>query len=208
MNQHFLTKLMAYYPEAEKSPQLLVIVSHDTVGRATLFQQYGHVFMQRFSCPCRTGLRGLGKEKEGDGKTPLGLFPIGRAFGVLPDPGTRLSYTQLTPSHYWVDDPKSRYYNRFVCMDETILPDWQSAEHLFSQRAAYAYALSLAYNAACVPNKGSAIFLHCGVGRATKGCISLPQSAMRHMLVLMHPQAKVLIAGPDVFSQGAPISFV
>ena len=93
-------------------------------------------------------------------------------------------------------------------MDETILPDWQSAEHLFSQRAAYAYALSLAYNAACVPNKGSAIFLHCGVGRATKGCSSLPQSAMRHMLELMHPQAKVLIAGPDVFSQGAPISFV
>lgn len=200
--------MIAQYPEAQKCPQLLVVLSHDTAGRATLFQRYGHTFMQRFSCPCRTGLHGLGKEKEGDGKTPAGLFPIGPAFGVLPDPGTRLSYTQLTPTHYWVDDPKSRYYNRFVCMDETILPDWQSAEHLFSQRAAYAYALPLAYNADCVPAKGSAIFLHCGIGRATKGCIALPQSAMRHLLVLMQPQAKVLIADPDIFSGKAVVSFL
>ncbi len=208
MNQHLLTKLIAYYPEAQKAPQLLVILSRDTIGRATLFQQYRHIPMQRFSCPCRTGLHGLGKEKEGDGKTPAGLFSVGNAFGVLPDPGTRLSYTHLTPSHYWVDDPKSRYYNRFVCMDQTIWPDWQSAEHLFSHRAAYAYALPLDYNAACVPGKGSAIFLHCGAGRATKGCVALPHSAMRHLLVLLKPQAKVLIADPQAFSSRRPVSFL
>lgn len=201
---------MACYPEAQKAPQLLVVVSNDTAGQATLFQRYGrtHTPMQRFSCPCRTGLRGLGKEKEGDGKTPVGLFSIGPAFGALPDPGTRLPYTQLTPAHYWIDDPKSRYYNRFISLDEILLPDWQSAEHLFSQRTAYAYALSLGYNAACTPGKGSAIFLHCGVGRATKGCIALPHSAMRHLLVLMRPQAKVLICASSVFSQGLPLSFV
>ena len=143
MNQQLLTKLISSYPQARKANQLLIIIAQDSFGQATLFQNYPHCSMQRFHSPCRTSSYGLGKQKEGDRKTPLGLFTIGPAFGIFPDPGTQLLYTQLTSSHYWVNDPKSRYYNQLVSQDEIIHPDWNNAKCLFKQRAAYAYAVSL-----------------------------------------------------------------
>ena len=70
-------------------------------------------------------------KKEGDGKSPAGVFALGTAFGYdsQPLPGIKLPYLSLTPSIECVDDAASKFYNRFV--DRTaVAPDWNSSEHM------------------------------------------------------------------------------
>ena len=46
------------------------------------------------------GKNGLGKEREGDARTPEGEFSATMAFGILPDPGTRYDYIDILPETY------------------------------------------------------------------------------------------------------------
>lgn len=43
-------------------------------------------------------------KREGDFKTPLGLFKLGSAFGTI-KPNTDYPYLTITDNSYWVDDP-------------------------------------------------------------------------------------------------------
>ncbi len=60
------------------------------------------------------GYGGVSETTEWNRKTPRGQFSFTYAFGILPNPGTELSYTQVDDTYYWVDDVNSRYYNQFV----------------------------------------------------------------------------------------------
>ena len=57
-------------------------------------------------------------KKEGDGKTPIGEFYLGLAFGVHSENEVKhkanVKYIQLNNEMYWVDDPKSKYYNKYI----------------------------------------------------------------------------------------------
>lgn len=46
----------------------------------------------------------------------------------------------------------------------------------------------------CIPNKGSAIFLHCSTGGGTAGCVSLPKDTMITILNKINEGCLVLIA--------------
>ena len=65
------------------------------------------------------GYGGVGETTEWNRKTPCGQFSFTYAFGILPNPGTELSYTQVDDTYYWVDDVNSRYYNQFVTTKTT-----------------------------------------------------------------------------------------
>ena len=91
------------------------------------------------------GYGGVGETTEWNRKTPRGQFSFTYAFGILPNPGTELSYTQVDDTYYWVDDVNSRYYNQFVTT-KTTLKAWNSAEHIIEIEPAYHYVLSLDYN--------------------------------------------------------------
>ena len=65
------------------------------------------------------GYGGVGETTEWNRKTPRGQFSFTYAFGILPNPGTELSYTQVDDTYYWVDDVNSRYYNQFVTTKTT-----------------------------------------------------------------------------------------
>lgn len=140
----------------------------------------------------RVGRNGAGKTREGMGKTPTGTFTMGRVFGIRSNPGCKLPYTQIRSEHYWVDDPSSRYYNKFVNSTK-VTPDWSSAEHLIDYSGAYDYAVAINYNSRCIPGKGSAIFLHCMTNGPTAGCVSVPRSAMIKILKKLHADAKITI---------------
>lgn len=58
------------------------------------------------------GYGGVSETTEWNRKTPRGQFSFTYAFGILPNPGTELSYTQVDDTYYWVDDVNSRYYNQ------------------------------------------------------------------------------------------------
>lgn len=149
--------------------------------------------------PCYIGKNGLGKTREGDQKTPVGIFRFTTAFGIRPNPGTMLPYIQVNDSHYWVDDGNSAYYNQFVSTD-TVEKDWHSAEHLTGIGSAYNYALALSYNPKCTPGLGSAVFLHCSTGSATSGCIAVPERCMEKILQNVLPDCPVIIGSADPHS--------
>ena len=208
MDQQSLFKLYSLYPEAQKVSQLLAVSCRGTAAQAVLYQRYRGTPMQRLCAPARIGRCGLGKQKEGDGKTPTGLFALGPAFGTLPDPGARLPYTQLTTAHYWVDDPQHEAYNRFTTLEQGETPSWRSAEHLCDYPDAYAYAVVIGYNPQCTPGLGSALFLHCGTGKATQGCVAMPQAAVRRLVQLLRPGARIVLFDPQTLTQTRRTVFV
>ncbi len=140
------------------------------------------------------GRNGLGKSKEGDGKTPIGVFRFIKAFGIFENPGTEMEYTQVDERHYWVDDSSSNYYNQFISIDEVVL-DWESAEHICEYEESYRYVLATTYNSDRIPGVGSAVFLHCTSKdvEATAGCIAIPEVYMKKILERIESQCVVII---------------
>ena len=76
--------------------------------------------------------------------------------------------------------------------------DWNSAEDLPKETVAYRYVAVVEYNTAnIVKGAGSAIFLHCSLGRPTSGCISVSEESMSKILGLIKPGTRIAIARSD-----------
>ena len=130
----------------------------------------------------RVGKNGVTDEKrEGDKKTPAGLYALGFAFGHDDSPNPDYPYRAITSDSYWVDDPDSSHYNQWV--EGAADKDWSSAENLGRIKTEYALAVVVEYNygSSTVPGKGSAIFLHVG-SESTSGCIAIPKSDLKSLI--------------------------
>jgi L,D-peptidoglycan transpeptidase YkuD (ErfK/YbiS/YcfS/YnhG family) len=137
----------------------------------------------------RSGVAAKGAKREGDGKTPSGVFPLRGGFGTAADPGVKVHWMRVTKNDVWVDDSASKLYNT-----HQVLPArgrWTSAEKLYIR--AYTYAQVIGYNEARKPGLGSAIFLHLDTGRATAGCVSLPSGPLLKVLRWEKPGAVMVI---------------
>ena len=147
------------------------------------------------------GRNGFASDKrEGDGKTPVGLYGFGTAFGTAPDPGVHLAYRQTTQPDVWVDDPASPLYNTW--QQDPPNGRWSSAERLY-QPGPYHYAAVIDYNAAHTPGKGSAIFLHVSHGSGTAGCASVAEPVLLQLLRWLDPARHPVIAmGPESYLTG------
>lgn len=97
-------------------------------------------------------------KKEGDYRSPIGVFKLGVRFGFAETaPGGR-EYLALKDSTECVDDGKSSFYNRIV--DNTqVKKDWSSSE-LMRTISVYERGINVEYNPAKTPGAGSCIFLH------------------------------------------------
>ncbi|MGN6611048.1 MAG: L,D-transpeptidase family protein [Angustibacter sp.] len=119
-------------------------------------------------------------KREGDLRTPAGVFPLRGGFGARSNPGLRVgSWLRVGARDVWVDDPSSKLYNTH----QRTPADgrWSSAEPLLNTPA-YDYAQVIGYNEARAPGRGSAIFLHVDLGHGTAGCVSLPTSGLLAVL--------------------------
>jgi L,D-peptidoglycan transpeptidase YkuD (ErfK/YbiS/YcfS/YnhG family) len=58
------------------------------------------------------GFAAIDKKREGDGKSPSGIFPLGTAFGYDPSVATKMPYREATDDDFWVDDVNSEDYNK------------------------------------------------------------------------------------------------
>ncbi len=153
-------------------------------------------WVQVLSTPGFIGREGLGKTKEGDGKTPVGIFHFTKAFGIEKDPGCKIPYTQVDENTYWSGDGRpGMHYNEMV--DISKLPDLnkEDSEHIVDYNPHYLYCLNISYNEAGTPGEGSAIFMHCfGVNKPyTGGCVSLPVEKMRSLIQRVEPGCVVVI---------------
>ena len=180
--------------------QILCVVAEGNTCTLTMHQKDENgLWKQVLETDGVIGQNGLYKEREGDKKTPVGVFSFIKAFGIKDDPGTAFSYTKVDDTMHWVDDPESAYYNRFVSTRE-VTPDWNSSEHLIEYVTAYNYCLALNYNPDCIPYKGCAIFLHCPKpdGSPTSGCIGIPEEDMVFILQNISTDCPIVISDEDI----------
>lgn len=134
-------------------------------------------------------------KKEGDGRSPAGVFTIGEAFGFEPLlAGVNLPYRQLTPSIECVDDASSEAYNQVVDRSERPHPDWTSSEKM-REVDAYQEGLVVNYNAERVPDAGSCIFMHIwkGPGRGTAGCTAMDESKLTVVMQWLDQSKKPIV---------------
>jgi len=122
-------------------------------------------------------------KSEGDGRTPLGEWPI-RAVLLRPDrvaapDRMTVPWRWLRPQDGWSDDPADPVYNRPVRH-----PHLFSAERLWREDGLYDVIVVLGHNdAPPAPGAGSAIFLHCRNGdRPTEGCVAIERKALCGLL--------------------------
>lgn len=140
------------------------------------------------------GRTGMGKEKAGDNKTPLGTFNLTTPFGILDDPGAAQPYLKVTKYHYWCSTSDSKYYNQLVDSREAGRKGKKPDEILINYKGYYNYCMFIDYNAAGTPGKGACIFLHCIGGRDwTHGCIAVPEDYMREVVCWARAGTKIVI---------------
>lgn len=141
------------------------------------------------------GPKGFAKadaKREGDGCTPTGVYRIGTAFGYDKPFRTGLSFRPATENDFWVDDPASPDYNRWV----TGKPNAKSFEKLKRDDDHYSRAAVIEYNTdPVVPGKGSAIFLHVwgGAQKPTEGCVALSKYDVETILQWLDQKARPVI---------------
>jgi L,D-peptidoglycan transpeptidase YkuD (ErfK/YbiS/YcfS/YnhG family) len=136
-------------------------------------------------------------KREGDRRTPTGVFGFLRTmYGVAPNPGVRYRYRRVLCGDWWVEDPRSPYYNRFRHVRCGSQPAFRTtSEDMSRSPTAYRHLAVIAYNTnPVVPGRGSGIFLHVSRGHPTLGCVSLPLPQLVRTLRWLRPAALPLIA--------------
>lgn len=137
------------------------------------------------------GKNGLGKDKEGDLKTPMGEFNITQAFGIQENPGTKLKYIRVNKDLYACDED-CQYYNQIIDSAETKHDC--KGEHLIEYSPQYNYAMCIDFNSGNIYPKGSNIFIHVkGSKDYTAGCIAINEEDMITVLKNATNKTKVVI---------------
>jgi L,D-peptidoglycan transpeptidase YkuD (ErfK/YbiS/YcfS/YnhG family) len=138
-------------------------------------------------------LAGAPVKREGDARSPAGIFALGTAFG----PGAEPPYTpgrwpwrRVDGQDRFVDDPRSPFYNSWQRQPRTGAPAWRSAEVL----SRYHLALVIEHNPERRPGAGSAIFLHDTAGDgASVGCTVLATRDLLAVLRWLAPEARPIL---------------
>jgi len=177
-----------------------------------------HEWHERFPAMAARNGRGgwavASRRIQGDGTSPQGTFPITTAFGLRPDPGTKLPYQHAAGNDFWVGDQRdAATYNMF---QPSVGATWAGrtwrlghAERLADYPIQYEYAAVVDFNrpaSATVTfdetrhqyvtshpadvRRGCAIFLHVNGAGATAGCVSLGRADLLTILRWLDPSLR------------------
>ena len=172
----------AGYAAASQYSQLVIVQSNGTNATVTMHELQDGVWTEILRTDGFVGSNGVGEASEFTSATPQGTFPLYFAFGINPDPGTKVPYLQVDEYDYWVGDSASTLYNQYARADSDTDWDKSKSERIIDYPTAYGYCLFIGYNIEGVPGKGSCFFLHCSNGRPTAGCVSVPEPDMAFIL--------------------------
>jgi L,D-peptidoglycan transpeptidase YkuD (ErfK/YbiS/YcfS/YnhG family) len=182
------------------SAQQVITVATDGYGTsyATLtgFERDGDGWRQVFgpwsAYVGRNGVAPSGEKREGDGRTPSGVYGFDFMFGIAGDPGTHFPFRRITGTNIvWDDDSNSANYNRWI--DTNTASAGVDPEPMYNSPS-YDYGAVIAYNTARTPGLGSAIFLHVSHGSSTAGCVALPTDELLALLRWLDPARAPVIA--------------
>jgi L,D-peptidoglycan transpeptidase YkuD (ErfK/YbiS/YcfS/YnhG family) len=195
----FIKEFIAHYSaQIGESEQLIFATNRDsssfriTIHALERSNGVWHLVFPTFTGSIgEKGFAAIDDKREGDGKSPSGIFPLGIAFGYDPSVETRMPYRQATDDDFWVDDVDSEDYNKWV----KGKPNAASWEKMKRDDDQYKYGVVIEYNMhPIVKGKGSAIFLHVWKGgESTLGCVSMSEEMILKILAWLDPAKKPLI---------------
>lgn len=151
---------------------------------AVLYTKHGSTWDRVRSWPAHNGKKGWTTDHhEGDKRSPVGVFTLSDAGGVLPDPGAGLPYTRSAGF---------------------AAPRWWSKSYWHD----FDYVIAIDYNRVkgTPPNdptrpegyeKGGGIWLHMDHGSGTSACISLSEQAMAYLLRTLAPDRHPVVVMGD-----------
>jgi L,D-peptidoglycan transpeptidase YkuD (ErfK/YbiS/YcfS/YnhG family) len=132
-------------------------------------------------------------KREGDGRSPAGVFTLSAAFGQVPKEqllDIKMPYIYLMDGVECVDDPASRFYNQMVDTNKVDAVDWHSSEKMWHPGIWYRWGAVVDHNKTpVVPGAGSCIFLHnwSEPGETTAGCTAMAPEQMKGIILWLDP---------------------
>jgi L,D-peptidoglycan transpeptidase YkuD (ErfK/YbiS/YcfS/YnhG family) len=144
----------------------------------------------------RSGVIAAADKREGDGASPIGVWPIRRVMWRSdrgPLPITVYPISEIQPDDGWSDTADDPNYNQPVKHPYPV-----SAEKMWRDDELYDIVVILGHNDdPVVAGMGSAIFLH--VARAdykpTEGCVALAKPDLVNLLAIARPGDSIEIRG-------------
>ena len=132
-------------------------------------------------------------KREGDGRSPAGVFALPFLFGEGAD-RFRYPYRRMNDRSRCVDDRRSRHYNRIVEKGR-VFGDWRSAERMKFPSGLYRYGIFVAHNPRNIPGAGSCIFLHIKKpgGKPTVGCTAMSREELVEIMRWLDPRRHPLL---------------
>ena len=124
---------------------------------------------------------------EGDGKSPTGIFKLGKLFSYEKQTNTLLENQQTTMVDKWIDDVNSPDYNKHISGPTEA----KSYENLLLNSDVYKYCMVIEYNTnPVIKGKGSAIFFHLCLNKNcfTSGCVAIKEEYMKLMVNWLDPK--------------------
>ena len=124
-------------------------------------------------------------KKEGDGKSPAGIFKLGEVFSYHSLNNLHMPFVQVDTNFYCVDDATATYYNTLVVKDTATAP-FNSFEYMKRKDDLYEYGVWVLYNSNPVEaGNGSCIFIHIwrNEDSGTAGCTAMSKD---NILKLIH----------------------
>ncbi|MCX5244103.1 L,D-transpeptidase family protein [Streptomyces sp. NBC_00201] len=167
-------QVVAVYGEGRDSADSTVV----------LYGKRGPAWDRMRSWPAHNGKKGwTADHHEGDRRSPIGVFTLTDAGGVLVDPGARIPYTR----------------------DASLeAPRWWARSHWHD----FDYVIAIDYNRVkgTPPDdptrpegdaKGGSIWLHMDHGSGTSACVSVSREAMEYLLRTLDPDRHPVVVMGD-----------
>lgn len=167
-------QVVAVYGDGRNSPDSTVV----------LYSKRGSAWDRIRSWPAHNGKKGWTTDHhEGDNRSPVGVFTLSDAGGVLRSPGSELPYTRsaaFAAPRWWAKS----YWHDF---DYVIAIDYNRVKGTPPNDPSRPEG----------QNKGGSIWLHMDHGSGTSACVSLSGSAMEYLLRTLDPDRYPVVVMGD-----------
>lgn len=148
---------------------------------------------EQWSGDCVVGVTGYGgtaapgTKREGDGKSPEGVYALRRGLCYVKDFESAFPMEQYDEHYMWDENPERETYNTLVRNADPAI----EGDRLWERREVqYRYIVVVEYNTdPVVKGAGSAIFIHAwrAEGKPTAGCIGMAESDVKRLVEWLDP---------------------
>ncbi|MFI7500770.1 L,D-transpeptidase family protein [Streptomyces sp. NPDC049687] len=167
-------QVVAVYGDGKDSAEATVV----------FYAKHGRVWDRVRGWPAHNGKKGWTLDHHaGDNRSPVGVFTLTAAGGVLDDPGTRLPYTQSEDfaAPRWWDRSHWHDFDHVIAIDYNRVKGTPPDDPTQPEGA----------------DKGGGIWLHLDHGSGTSACVSLSKPAMEYLLRTLDPDRHPVVVMGD-----------